>query len=97
MCLGYNFLYFEMTLPNGTVGQILDVMDYISNQIMRPLVAISTCILIGWVVKPKTVIDEMTLGGHKFGREKLYIVMIKFVTPLLLTFLLLQSLGILSF
>ena len=66
VCLGYNFLYFEMTLPNGTVGQILDVMDYISNQIMMPLVAISTCILIGWVVKPKTVIDEMTLGGHKF-------------------------------
>ena len=40
VCLGYNFLYFEMTLPNGTVGQILDVMDYISNQIMMPLVAI---------------------------------------------------------
>ena len=56
--------------------------------------AIATCILVGWVVKPQTVIDEVTLGGVKFGRKKLYIVMIKFVTPLLLFFLLLQSLGL---
>ena len=94
VCLGYNVLYFEVTLPNGTVGQILDVLDYISNYCLMPIISIATCILIGWIVKPKTVIDEVTLGGCKFGREKLYLVMIRFVTPVLLTFLLLQSLGI---
>ena len=94
VCFGYNFLYFELTLPNGSVGQVLDVMDYLSNYVLMPVVAIATCILIGWVVKPKTVIDEVTLGGIKFGRRKLYIVMIKFVTPVLLFFLLLQSLGL---
>lgn len=31
ICLGYNKLYFEPKLPNGSVGQLLDVMDYISN------------------------------------------------------------------
>ena len=31
ICLGYNKLYFELKLPNGSVGQLLDVMDYISN------------------------------------------------------------------
>lgn len=31
VCLGYNKLYFELKLPNGTVAQILDVMDYLSN------------------------------------------------------------------
>ena len=61
-----------------------------------PIVAIATCILIGWMVKPKTVIDEVTLGGCKFGREKLYIVMIKYITPVLLAFLFLQSVGILK-
>lgn len=94
VCLGYNVLYFEVTLPNGSVGQVLDVLDYISNFVLMPIVAIATCILIGWIVKPKTVIDEVTLGGLKFGREKLYIVMIKFITPVLLTFLLLQSIGL---
>ena len=95
VCLGYNIFYFELTLPNGGVAQILDVMDYVSNNILMPVMAISSCILIGWVVKPKTVIDEVTLGGLKFGREKLYVVMVKFVTPVMLLFLLLQALGLL--
>ena len=96
VCLGYNILYFELTLPNGSVGQLLDVLDYVSNNVLMPLVAIATCILIGWIVKPKTVIDEVTHGGHKFGRKGLYIVMVKFVVPLLLLYLLLQALGILK-
>ena len=96
VCLGYNIFYFEMTLPNGTVGQVLDVLDYTSNNILMPIVAIATCILIGWVVKPKTTIDEITLGGFKFHREKLYVVMVKFVTPAMLLFLLLQALGMLK-
>ena len=96
VCLGYNVFYFELTLPNGSVAQILDLMDYLSNYILMPVVAIATCILVGWVVKPKTVIDEVTLGGMKFNRERLYVVMIKYVTPIMLLFLLLQSLGLLS-
>ena len=94
VCLGYNVLYFELTLPNGSVGQILDVMDYVSNYVFMPVVAIATCILVGWVIKPKSIIEEVTLGGVKFGREKLYVVMVKFVTPVMLAMLLLQSLGL---
>ena len=94
VCLGYNVFYFELTLPNGSVGQILDVMDYVSNYVFMPVVAIATCLLVGWVVKPKSIIEEVTHGGVKFGREKLYVVMVKFITPIMLTFLLLQSLGL---
>ncbi|MDE7226225.1 MAG: sodium-dependent transporter, partial [Ruminococcus sp.] len=96
VCMGYNVLYFEITLPNGSTAQILDVFDYISNYIMMPLVAFLTSILIGWVVKPKFVIDEVTQGKHKFGRKTLYIVMIKFVAPVMLLILLLQSMGIIN-
>lgn len=96
VCLGYNLLYFEVTLPNGTVGQVLDVLDYISNYCLMPIISIATCIMIGWMVKPKTVIDEVTLGGYKFGREKLYVVMVKYITPVLLFFLFLQSIGVLN-
>ncbi len=97
VCFGYNIWYFEMTLPNGAVGQILDVMDYVSNNILMPVVSIGTCILIGWILKPKTVIDEATKNGEKFGREKLYTVMIKYITPVLLLILLLKALGIITF
>ncbi|MBQ9139619.1 MAG: sodium-dependent transporter, partial [Ruminococcus sp.] len=95
-CMGYNILYFEVTLPNGSVAQILDIFDYISNYIMMPLVAFLTSVLIGWVVKPRFVIDEVTQGKFKFSRKILYIVMIKFIVPILLLVLLLQSLGIIK-
>lgn len=96
VCLGYNLLYFEVTLPNGAVAQILDIMDYISNNLLMPVVAIGTCILIGWIVKPKVIIDEIEKSGCKFGRKWLYIPMIKVVAPVLLIILLLKSAGITS-
>ena len=95
VCMGYNHLYFEVKLPNGMTGQILDIMDYISNNCLMPLVALLTCILVGWVVKPKMIIDEVTEGGYRFGRRRLYIIMMKFIAPILLIILLLQSIGIL--
>ena len=96
VCLGYNVLYFEVELPNGAIAQILDIMDYVSNNILMPVVAIGTCILVGWIVKPKYVIDEIEKNGSKFGRRKLYIAMIKVVAPILLLVLLLISLGIIT-
>ena len=94
VCLGYNALYVEMPLPNGSVGQILDILDYISNYVLMPVVAIFTCVLVGWVLTPKTIIEEVTRNGERFSREKLYVAMVKIVAPVLLAFLLLQSLGI---
>ncbi len=94
ICLGYNLLYFELKLPNGGTAQILDLFDYISNNLLMPIVAIGTCILVGWILKPKTIIDEATKNGERFGRKHLFIVMVKFITPVLLFVLLLGSLGV---
>ena len=94
VCLGYNVFYFELPLPNGSVGQILDILDYISNNCLMPLVALFTCILIGWVVKPKTIIDEVTQDKFPFHRKRLYVLMIKVVAPIMLVVLLLQSVGL---
>ena len=91
VCLGYNVLYFDYTLPNGAVGQILDIFDYVSNNILMPILAICTCILIGWVVKPNLLVGEMRLNGYRFRRKKMYIVMLKYVVPILLTVLLLTA------
>lgn len=98
VCLGYNpnALFFDVVLPNGAHAQILDIMDYASNNFLMPLVAIGTCILIGWIVKPKTVIDEIEKSGNKMGRKRLYIVMISYIAPILLIILFLKSVGILT-
>lgn len=96
VCLGYNKLYFELHLPTGT-AQVLDLMDYISNSVFMPLVALSTSILIGWIAKPEYIIDEVTLGGVKFSRAALYKVMIKYIVPIMLVCLLINSAGIIKF
>ncbi len=97
VCLGYNLFYFELHLPNDTVGQVLDVLDYISNYVLMPIVAIASCLLVGWLIKPKAIIDEATLNGEKFGRAGLYSVMVKFVAPVMLLILLAQALGLINF
>ncbi|MBE5800244.1 MAG: sodium-dependent transporter [Clostridiales bacterium] len=96
VCLGYNVWYFDLRLPNDSVGQILDVMDYISNYVLMPVVALASCVMVGWTLGPKSVIDEVTRNGERFGRGKLYVAMIKVVAPVMLVFLLLQSLGVFS-
>lgn len=98
VCLGYNLLYFEIRLPNmpaGKTGQILDVLDYISNYILMPVIALATCILVGWILKPKSVIDEVTKNGEKFGRAGLYKIMTCFISPIFIIVILLISLGVL--
>lgn len=94
VCLGYNKLYFEVTLPTGSSGQILDILDYISNNILMPLGAILTCILVGWVLKPDYIIEEVTKNGEKMGRKTLFKVMIKYIAPIMLIILLLTSMGV---
>ncbi len=97
VCLGYNVFYFEVTLPNGTVAQILDILDYLSNNIFMPVVAIATCIMIGWILKPQVIIDEVQKNGEKMSRQGLYKVMIKYIAPILLVILLLKAAGIVTF
>ena len=94
--LGYSIFYVEVKLPNGSTGQLLDIMDYISNSVMMPFIALLSTILIGWVMTPDYVIDEMERGGEKFRRKKLYCIMIRYVAPVMMFILFLQSTGILS-
>lgn len=96
ICLGYNVLYFELTLPNGSVGQLLDVMDYISNSFLMPLISFLTCVFVGWVVGPKWIEEEMESSGHSFKRKKLYAFMIRYAAPVIMAVLFLQSTGLLK-
>ena len=95
ICLGYNVFYFELTLPNGTVGQILDVMDYISNSFLMPLISLLTCVFVGWVIGPGWITEEMESTGQPFRRKKLYAFMIRYAAPVIMAVLFLQSTGLL--
>ena len=96
IALGYSKFYVEIPLPNGSIGQLLDLMDYISNSFMMPFISMLSAILIGWVVGPDWIIEEVEYGGRKFGLKGLYRVMIKYVVPVIMFILFLTSAGILN-
>ncbi|MBQ6586477.1 MAG: sodium-dependent transporter [Coriobacteriales bacterium] len=63
-------------------NQILDFLDFMSNTVFMPIAALFTCILVGWVIKPKAIIDEVEEGGVVFKAKGLFSVMIKYVAPI---------------
>lgn len=94
ICLGYNVFYFDLKLPNGSVGQLLDLADYISNSFLMPFISLLTSILIGWVVGPKWITDEVTKNGERFGRKNLYNFLIRYIVPVVMLILFLMSTGL---
>ena len=93
ICLGYNKLYFELKLPNGSIAQLLDVMDYLSNSFLMPFISLLTSILIGWVIGPDWIIGEVERNGESFRRAGLYRFMIRYVVPVVMLVLFLVSTG----
>ena len=61
---------------------ILTFFDFVTNSVLMPIVAILTCIVVCYVMKPKSVIDEVSLTGE-FKLARLFKGMI-YVAPLLL-------------
>ena len=68
----------------------LDFFDFISNSILMPIVAFLTCFFIGYIVKPVAISEEVKLNSP-FKREKLFVVMIKYVAPVCIIIILISS------
>jgi NSS family neurotransmitter:Na+ symporter len=71
--------------------QVLDFFDFVSNNILMPIVALATCIFVGYVLRPKTVIDEVELEGNRLKHKKMFNVMIKYVAPVCILIILVSS------
>ena len=83
--LGFGPLSFIKILGLG----LLDFFDFISNSVLMPIVALLTCISIGFFVKPQVIYDEVEYGGKKFKEKKFYTIMLKWVSPICLILILL--------
>ncbi len=70
--------------------QFLDLFDFMSNNILMPILAFLTCILIGYVVGTKYVEDEVALNAQ-FKSKKLYRVMIKYISPIFMIIIFISS------
>lgn len=66
----------------------LTFFDFLANSVLMPIVALVTCILVGWVVKTKTIEDEITKNGEKFARAGVFRVMVRYIAPVFLIMIL---------
>ena len=94
------------SLGNGVWSNItiigmdfLTFFDFITNNVIMPVVAFITCILVGYVIKPAAVIEEVEKNG-KFTGKKLFTIVIKYIAPVcivaILVFSVLEGFGIIK-
>ena len=70
---------------------ILDFMDFISNSVLMPVVAIITCLFVAFVIKPGAIIEEVEAEGSVFRGKKVFSFIIKFVAPWFMILILISS------
>ncbi len=83
--LGFGPLDFVTIIGLG----LLDFFDFISNSVLMPVVALLTCISVGFFIKPQFVYEEAECNGKKFKEKKFYTIMLKWIAPVCLVLILL--------
>ena len=102
ICIGVLVFSFLMAIPSslgfGALSgvtifglSILDFFDFTSNNILMPIVALLTAIVVGYVIKPDAIIDEVEISD-KFKAKKMFIIMIKYIVPVCMVIILISSL-----
>ncbi len=84
--LGYGVL--SWIAPLGM--SLLDFFDFISNSVLMPIVAFCTCVFVGYVIHTKTITDEVKRSSP-FKREKLFVVVVKYIAPVCIVLILVSS------
>ena len=100
-CLGVLIFSIVLGLPSslgfGVLGNItlngmsiLDMFDFASNSILMPIVALLTCVFVGYVLKPKALIEEIEVSAP-FKAKTLFTVVIKYIAPVCIVLILVSS------
>ena len=73
--------------------QLLDFFDFLTNSVMMPIAAMTTCLLIVRVVGVNTVAAEVTKDGAPFKRRLIFNFMIKYLCPFFVAIILFSSIA----
>lgn len=71
--------------------QFLDFFDIVTSCFLMPIAAILTCLFVGWVIKPKAIIDEVEAEGHPFRVKHFFAFMVRYVAPAFVTAILISE------
>lgn len=86
--LGYGTLDFVQIFGMA----FLDFFDFLTNSIMMPFAALSTCLLIIRVVGLKKIIEEVEYSSV-FRRKKMYSFFLKYLAPVCIAIILISSIA----
>ena len=86
--LGFGALDFVSLLGMS----ILDLFDFLTNSLMMPLAALSTCILVTRVVGLDKISKEIEQSS-RFKRKKMYYVFMKYLAPVCIVIILFSSIA----
>ena len=80
-------------LSNVTINgyTILDIFDYLSNNILMPIVAIITCLIAGWFIDTNIIKKEICFEKKKWF-EKYFTVVVKYIAPICILAILITGL-----
>ncbi len=83
--LGANGLWVPFQRAFGVVGEFndcwLDFMDCLSEGLAMPLGALLMSLMIGWEIKPKTLLDEIHIGSRS-KVDAFFTICVKVIVPL---------------
>lgn len=71
--------------------QFLDFFDFLTNSVMMPIAAFTTCLLVSKVIGVKKIEEEVLHGEGTFRRKKIFNFMIKYLCPIFAAIILLSS------
>ena len=85
------------SLGNGVLSTVrllglpfLDFFDFISNSVLMPIVAILTCLFVGYAIKTRTLAEEIEVSAP-FKEKRLFHVVIRYVAPVIILLILVSS------
>ena len=71
--------------------QFLDFFDFLTNSVMMPIAAITTCLLVSRVIGVKKIEEEVTQEGQPFRRKPVFNFMLRYLCPIFAAIILASS------
>lgn len=91
--LGFGVLSGVSLNYNGSTMSILDMFDFLANNILMPIVAIITCVIAGWLIDKNILPKEIGIDKKK-GASLYFNIIIKYVAPICILLILITGLFI---
>lgn len=85
--LGYGPLAFIQIIGMP----FLDFFDFLTNSVMMPIAALTTCLLVVRIIGTERIAEEVEKDGAPFKRKKVFNFMIRYLCPIFVVIILISS------